>query len=85
MQSAHKSIDTEQNTSETWGFDLCYEGFRFALIGWTTVISIMSLRTEADSATTAKTPVCTLHLTLRTLHVALENQNLIINDSIDNA
>jgi hypothetical protein len=40
--------------------------------------------TEADSATTAKTPVCTLHLTLRTLYVVLENQNLIINDSIDN-
>jgi hypothetical protein len=41
--------------------------------------------TEADSATPAKTPVCTLHLTLRTLHIALENQNLIINDSINNA
>jgi ankyrin repeat protein len=40
--------------------------------------------TEADSATTAKTPVCTLHLTLRTLYVVLENQNLIINDSINN-
>jgi len=42
------------------------------------------LVTEADSATTAKTPVCTLHLTLRILYVVLENQNLIINDSINN-
>ena len=24
MQSDYKSIDTEQNTSETWGFDLCF-------------------------------------------------------------
>ena len=40
--------------------------------------------TEADSATPAKTPVCTLHLTLRTLYIVLENQNLIINDSINN-
>jgi hypothetical protein len=27
--------------------------------------------TEADNPCTAKTPVCTLHLTLRTLHIAL--------------
>ena len=40
--------------------------------------------TEADSATPAKTPVCTLHLILYTLHIVLENQNLIINDSINN-
>jgi hypothetical protein len=24
MPSAHKSIDTEPNTTETWGFDLCF-------------------------------------------------------------
>jgi hypothetical protein len=43
--------------------------------------------TEADSATPAKTPVCTLHLTLRIIriiHIVLENQNLIINDLINN-
>ena len=40
--------------------------------------------TEANSATTTKTLVCTLHLTLRTLYIVLENQNLIINNSINN-
>jgi hypothetical protein len=24
MRCVYKSIDTEQNTSETWGFDLCF-------------------------------------------------------------
>jgi hypothetical protein len=54
--------------------------FQIELLSYATCLC-----TEADSATPAKTPVCTLHLTLRTLHIALENQNLIINDSINNA